>query len=135
MKRKAISSVLVMAALAPNTAALSPQTPSKTAKPAAEAQTTSQKKRLAIEKTARSIIANELGLDLKDVKPQSSFIQDLGADSLDTVELVMRFEEEFDIEIPDEDCEKISRVQQAYDYLVARVPRWPKTQRVNSRKN
>ena len=135
MKHKAISSVLVMAALAPNTPALSPQKTSKTARqPRAEAQTASQRKREAIEKTARSIIADQLGLDLKEVKPQSSFVDDLGTDSLDVVELVMRFEEEFDIEIPDEDCEKLGRVQLVYDYLVAHVPRWPKPAPVKPRK-
>ena len=67
----------------------------------------------------KRIIKEQLDVDEKDIKPESSFIDDLGADSLDTVELVMAFEEEFGIEIPDEDAEKITRVKEAVDYIEA----------------
>lgn len=63
------------------------------------------------------IIAHQLGIDAKNVTPDASFMEDLGADSLDTVELVMALEEEFDLEIPDSDAEKIQTVQDALDYL------------------
>ncbi len=65
----------------------------------------------------KEIIVNELGVEPEKVTPQASFVEDLGADSLDTVELVMAFEEAFDIEIPDEDAEKIRTVQDAVDYI------------------
>ena len=65
----------------------------------------------------KSIIVEQLGVDADEVTPQASFTDDLGADSLDIVELVMAFEEEFGIEIPDEDAEKIGRVQEAIDYI------------------
>ncbi|MEW6170774.1 MAG: acyl carrier protein [Candidatus Omnitrophota bacterium] len=65
----------------------------------------------------RSIIAEQLGVKLEEVKPEASFIDDLGADSLDTVELVMALEEEFSIEIPDEDAEKMATVQDAIKYI------------------
>lgn len=65
----------------------------------------------------KQIIVDELGVDEAEVTENARFIEDLGADSLDLVELVMRFEEEFDIEIPDEDAEKISNVQSAVDYI------------------
>ena len=64
----------------------------------------------------KQIIVDELGVDEAEVTENARFIEDLGADSLDLVELVMRFEEEFDIEIPDEDAEKITTVQNAIDY-------------------
>lgn len=64
-----------------------------------------------------SIIAEQLGVDTEEVTPTSSFTDDLGADSLDIVELVMAFEEEFGIEIPDEDSEKIAKVQDAINYI------------------
>ncbi|NLJ83627.1 MAG: acyl carrier protein [Halanaerobiaceae bacterium] len=63
------------------------------------------------------IIVEELGVDSEEVTPEASFIDDLGADSLDVVELVMAFEEEFDLEIPDEDAENIKTVQNAVDYI------------------
>lgn len=63
------------------------------------------------------IIANQLGVASENVTPDASFMEDLGADSLDTVELVMALEEEFDLEIPDSDAEKIQTVQDALDYL------------------
>ena len=63
------------------------------------------------------IISKQLGVDEENVTPDASFMEDLGADSLDTVELVMALEEEFDIEIPDSDAEKIQTVQDALSYL------------------
>lgn len=65
----------------------------------------------------RKIVAEQLGVNEADIKNESSFVDDLGADSLDTVELVMALEEEFDCEIPDEEAEKITTVQQAIDYV------------------
>ena len=65
----------------------------------------------------REIIADELGVELEKVANEASFVEDLGADSLDTVELVMRFEEEFEVEIPDEDAEKMVTVGNAIEYL------------------
>lgn len=65
----------------------------------------------------KQIIGEQLGVDEAEVTPNASFVDDLGADSLDTVELVMAFEEAFDIEIPDEDAEKIRTVQDAVDYI------------------
>jgi acyl carrier protein len=65
----------------------------------------------------KQIIVDELGVDEAEVTENARFIEDLGADSLDLVELVMRFEEEFDIEIPDEDSEKIQSVRDAYAYV------------------
>ena len=69
----------------------------------------------------KEIIVDRLGVDPNEVTPEASFIDDLGADSLDTVELVMAFEEEFDIEIPDEDAEKLTTVKSAMDYLAQRL--------------
>ena len=63
------------------------------------------------------IVAEQLGVDREKIQPETSFVNDLGADSLDTVELVMAFEEEFGIEIPDEDAEKITRVKEAVEYI------------------
>lgn len=68
----------------------------------------------------REIIANELGVEIEKVTDDASFVEDLGADSLDTVELVMAFEEEFSIEIPDEDAEKMQSVGDAIRYLQER---------------
>lgn len=65
----------------------------------------------------KEITANELGVDLEKVTPEASFVEDLGADSLDTVELVMAFEEEFGIDIPDEDAEKMRTVGDAIKYV------------------
>jgi acyl carrier protein len=65
----------------------------------------------------KEIIVDKLAVDLKSITPDAKFIDDLGADSLDTVELIMQFEEDFDIEIPDEDAEKILSVNQAVDYI------------------
>ncbi|WP_354625024.1 acyl carrier protein [Psychromonas sp. MME2] len=71
-----------------------------------------------IEERVRNIIVEQLGVQLDEVKNEASFVDDLGADSLDTVELVMALEEEFDTEIPDEEAEKITTVQSAIDYIV-----------------
>jgi acyl carrier protein len=70
-----------------------------------------------IEQRVKKIVAEQLGVNEVDVKSESSFVNDLGADSLDTVELVMALEEEFECEIPDEEAEKITTVQQAVDYV------------------
>jgi len=75
----------------------------------------------SIEERVKKIITEQLGVDLEQVTNDASFVDDLGADSLDTVELVMALEEEFDCEIPDEDAEKITTVQQAIDYIKAHV--------------
>jgi acyl carrier protein len=71
------------------------------------------------EQRVKKIVAEQLGVNEADVKNESSFVNDLGADSLDTVELVMALEEEFETEIPDEEAEKIGTVQQAVDYIKA----------------
>jgi acyl carrier protein len=71
----------------------------------------------AIEEKVKSIIVEQLGVQADEVKAEASFVDDLGADSLDTVELVMAFEEAFGIEIPDEDAEKIQKVQDAVTYI------------------
>jgi acyl carrier protein len=71
----------------------------------------------AIQEKIRQIIVDELGVDEAEVTENARFIEDLGADSLDLVELVMRFEEEFGIEIPDEDAEKIQAVRDAFNYV------------------
>ncbi len=71
----------------------------------------------AVDDKVKQIIVEQLGVDEAEVTPSASFVDDLGADSLDTVELVMAFEEAFDIEIPDEDAEKIRTVQDAVDYI------------------
>jgi acyl carrier protein len=70
-----------------------------------------------LEARVKKIVAEQLGVAEADVKNESSFVEDLGADSLDNVELVMALEEEFGIEIPDEDAEKITRVREAVDYI------------------
>jgi acyl carrier protein len=70
-----------------------------------------------VDERVKKIIVEQLGVEENDVAPQAKFIEDLGADSLDTVELVMAFEEEFDIEIPDEDAEKITTVGDAIQYI------------------
>ncbi|GIX46409.1 MAG: acyl carrier protein [Candidatus Tectimicrobiota bacterium] len=75
----------------------------------------------SIEERVQAIIVEQLGVDEKEVTASASFIDDLGADSLDTVELVMAFEEEFDIEIPDEDAERITTVADAINYIKERL--------------
>ena len=71
----------------------------------------------AVEERVRDIVAEQLGVDKDKVSPDTSFVNDLGADSLDTVELVMELEEEFDISIPDDAAEKIQTVGQAIDFI------------------
>jgi acyl carrier protein len=71
----------------------------------------------SIEEKVRQIIVDELGVEESEVTPNARFVDDLGADSLDNVELVMRFEEEFGVEIPDEDAEKIQSVRDAIEYI------------------
>ena len=73
----------------------------------------------SVEERVKQIIVEQLGVDEAEVTPTASFVDDLGADSLDTVELVMALEEEFETEIPDEEAEKITTVQQAIDYVKA----------------
>jgi acyl carrier protein len=70
-----------------------------------------------VENRVREIISEQLGVAANEVTPEASFIEDLGADSLDTVELVMAFEEEFSIEVPDEDAEKLQKVGDVTDYI------------------
>ncbi|MGA3210501.1 MAG: acyl carrier protein [Terriglobales bacterium] len=71
----------------------------------------------SVEERVKQIIVEQLGVEESEVTPGASFVDDLGADSLDTVELVMAFEEAFDVEIPDEDAEKIRTVKDAVDYI------------------
>ena len=73
----------------------------------------------SVEERVKQIIVEQLGVDEGEVTPNASFVDDLGADSLDTVELVMAFEEAFEIEIPDENAEKIRTVKDAVDYINA----------------
>jgi acyl carrier protein len=73
----------------------------------------------SIEERVKKIVAEQLGVKEEDVSESASFVEDLGADSLDTVELVMALEEEFETEIPDEEAEKITTVQSAIDYINA----------------
>ncbi|MAQ99202.1 MAG: acyl carrier protein [Oceanospirillaceae bacterium] len=74
-----------------------------------------------IEERVKKIVCEQLGVKEEEVKTSSSFVDDLGADSLDTVELVMALEEEFETEIPDEEAEKLTTVQEAIDYIVANL--------------
>lgn len=76
---------------------------------------------MAVEEKIKSIIAEQLGVKAEEVTPQASFIDDLGADSLDTVELIMALEEEFNVEIPDEDAEKMGTVGDAIKYIEEKV--------------
>ena len=76
---------------------------------------------MSVEEKVKKIIAEKLSVDLDEVVPEASFVDDLGADSLDTVELVMALEEEFETEIPDENAEKITTMQQATDYINAHL--------------
>ena len=75
----------------------------------------------SVEQRVKKIVAEQLGVNEADVKIESTFVDDLGADSLDTVELVMALEEDFECEIPDEEAEKITSVQQAIDYIKAHL--------------
>lgn len=74
---------------------------------------------MSMEDTVKKIIAEKLSVDLDEVVPEATFTDDLGADSLDLVELIMSMEEEFDIDISDDDAEKITTVQSAIDYIAA----------------
>ena len=76
-----------------------------------------------LEARVKKIVAEQLGVAEADIKNESSFVEDLGADSLDNVELVMALEEEFDLEIPDEDAEKMTTVADAIKYLESHVPK------------
>jgi acyl carrier protein len=76
---------------------------------------------MAVEQKVKQIIVEQLGVDETQVDNNASFVEDLGADSLDIVELVMAFEEAFEIEIPDEDAEKIATVKDAIDYIESRT--------------
>jgi len=76
---------------------------------------------MGVEEKVKEIIAEQLGVKKEEIKGESSFIDDLGADSLDTVEVVMALEEEFGIEIPDEDAEKITTVGEAVKYIEAKA--------------
>lgn len=75
---------------------------------------------MSVEEKVKKIIVEQLGVNPEEVTPEASFIEDLGADSLDTVELVMAFEEEFDAEIPDEEAEKLKTVGDAIKYIESR---------------
>jgi acyl carrier protein len=75
----------------------------------------------SVDERVKKIVVEQLGVNESEVNPKASFVDDLGADSLDTVELVMALEEEFDCEIPDEEAEKITTVQQAVDYINAHL--------------
>jgi acyl carrier protein len=75
---------------------------------------------MSVEEQVKKIIAEKLSVDLAEVVPEASFVDDLGADSLDLVELIMSMEEEFDTDISDEDAEKITTVQDAIDFIKAR---------------
>ena len=74
-----------------------------------------------VEERVKKIVAEQRGVKLEEVTNDASFVEDLGADSLDTVELVMALEEEFETEIPDEEAEKITKVQEAIDYVLAHL--------------
>jgi acyl carrier protein len=75
---------------------------------------------MSVEERVKSIIVEQLGVDADEVLPEASFVEDLGADSLDTVELIMAFEEEFGVEISDDEAEKIRKVKDAVDYIEKR---------------
>ncbi|MBF0478199.1 MAG: acyl carrier protein [Candidatus Omnitrophica bacterium] len=78
---------------------------------------------MAVEDKVKSIIAEQLGVKIEEVTNEASFIDDLGADSLDTVELIMALEEEFNVEIPDEDAEKMTTVGDAMKYIQEKSPK------------
>jgi acyl carrier protein len=80
-----------------------------------------ERRMAAVEEKVKQIIVEQLGVDEAEVTPTAHFVDDLGADSLDLVELVMEFEEAFEIEIPDEDAEKIATVKDAIDYVQSHV--------------
>ena len=76
---------------------------------------------MSVEDRVKSIIVEQLGVDADEVNPEASFVEDLGADSLDTVELIMAFEEEFGVEISDDEAEKIKKVKDAVEYIDKRA--------------
>lgn len=76
---------------------------------------------MSVEERVIKVVADQLGVEQSEVTPEASFTDDLGADSLDTVELVMAFEEEFDVEIPDDDAEKMNIVKDAVNYLKGKI--------------
>jgi acyl carrier protein len=76
---------------------------------------------MSVEERVKSIIVEQLGVDAEEVKAEASFVEDLGADSLDTVELIMAFEEEFGVEISDDEAEKIRKVSDAVEYIDKRA--------------
>ena len=76
---------------------------------------------MSVEDRVKNIIVEQLGVDAEEVSPDASFVEDLGADSLDTVELIMAFEEEFGVEISDDEAEKIRKVRDAVDYIEKRA--------------
>lgn len=76
---------------------------------------------MSVEERVKAIIVDQLGVDAQQVTAEAAFVDDLGADSLDTVELIMAFEEEFGVEISDEDAEKIRRVRDAVEYIEKRA--------------
>lgn len=76
---------------------------------------------MAVEQKVKEIIVEQLGVDEGQVEPSASFVDDLGADSLDIVELVMAFEEAFDLDVPDEEAEKLKTVKDAVDYIKAKT--------------
>jgi acyl carrier protein len=76
---------------------------------------------MAVEERIRQLIVDQLGVSLEEIRPEVSFLDDLGADSLDIVELVMAMEEEFDVEIPDDDAEKIQTIGDAFAYIKEKV--------------
>jgi acyl carrier protein len=76
---------------------------------------------MVVEEKVSQLIVDQLGVSVEEIKPEVSFLDDLGADSLDIVELVMALEEEFDIEIPDEDAEKIQTIGDAFAYIKEKV--------------
>jgi len=76
---------------------------------------------MSVEDRVKSIIVEQLGVDAEEVQPEASFVEDLGADSLDTVELIMAFEEEFGVEISDDEAEKIKKVKDAVAYIDQRA--------------
>jgi len=89
--------------------------------PATLGEIYSGRTKMSVDEKVKNIIVEQLGVEMESVTPEASFIDDLGADSLDIVELVMTMEEEFDLEIPDEDAEKIKTVTDVVNYIKAKV--------------
>ena len=124
MKKKLVSSALVIAALTPASVAFPYQQQGAAKRsvqgPAREKESSDARRRM-IEEKVKEIIAVQLGVDKGKVRPDARCVEDLGADSLDFVEVILGLEEEFSIEIPDEDAEKLLRVRDVYDYVEKRV--------------